>query len=764
MRNTILQSVPCQLRPTRVVSRIVLLLLLLALQSLAQATPALIAQQISAGGQSRHACAIVNGGAQCWGYNYDGQLGDGGFLDRTEPGPVYGLQTGVTAIVVGGYHTCAIVNGGVKCWGRNPDGELGNGGLDDSAIPVAVQGLTSGVIAISAGLYHTCAVVSGGTVRCWGWNSNGQLGNGTINATNTGAPVTVSNIASGATMLASAGYHTCAIVSGGVQCWGYNAYGELANGAIADSHVPVAASGLSSGVIAIASGLFHTCAIISGGTVRCWGGNGNGELGNNTLIATNGSAPVTVSGISSGTTAIAAGGYHTCAVVSGAAKCWGYNMFGQLGIGSLVDSLVPAAVSGMTTGVTSITASLSDSCALVTIAGKIEVKCWGINLDGEVGLGDHVYQTTPVAVSGLASGASALASSAVSLHNCAVVSGAAQCWGDNEAGELGNGSIIDSSIPVAVNGLTAGVTGIATGGYHSCAVVGGAAKCWGNNGNGQLGNGTVTGSTTPITAIASGVTAITAGYAYTCAIVSGGVKCWGANSNGELGNGSISENHSPVSVSGLSATVVTISSGVAHTCAVLQTGKIQCWGYNSNGQLGNGSNTSTLATPPVTVSGISSGATGIVSGGYHTCAIVSGGVQCWGDGLTGQLGNGGLANSYTPVATTGLTSGVTAITAGGGFSCAIVSGAVKCWGAFYTLAGNGEIALYTTPFAMPTLGSGVTALGSSYSSACGIISGAVKCAGTDYFGELGDGRSVYMTTPAFVVQGDRIFYDSLEGY
>ena len=148
----------------------------------------------------------------------------------------------------------------------------------------------------------------------------------------------------------------------------------------------------------------------------------------------------------------------------------------------------------------------------------------------------------------------------------------------------------------------------------------------------------------------------------------------------------------------------------------------------------------------------------------HACAIVNGGVKCCSDGLTDQLGNGGLANSDTPAATSGLTYGVSTITAGGGFTCAMVNGAVKCWGAFYTLAGNGAIALCTTPFAMPRLGSGVTALGSSYSSACAIVSGAVKCAGTDYFAELADNRSVYLTAPSFVVQGDRIFYDSLEGY
>jgi len=152
--------------------------------------------------------------------------------------PVIGLQAGVTQLAAGGFHTCALVSGGVKCWGYNADGALGNGSLNDSATPTPVQGLSFGVIAIAAGKYHTCAIVTGGTIRCWAYNSNGQLGNNSINASKTSAPVTVSNIASGTTAIALGTAHTCAVVAGGLQCWGRNPEGQLNDGSVSEKHVP----------------------------------------------------------------------------------------------------------------------------------------------------------------------------------------------------------------------------------------------------------------------------------------------------------------------------------------------------------------------------------------------------------------------------------------------------------------------------------------------------------------------------------------------
>ena len=350
------------------------------------------------------------------------------------------------ALAAGEYHACAVTTGGgVQCWGSNSDGQLGDGTTTHSSVPVAVSGLTNGVATVAAGFRHSCALTTGGGVQCWGYNQLGQLGNDST--TDSSVPVAVNGLASGVAAVAAGAYHACALTTGGgVQCWGLNSSGQLGGAAGTISSVPVAVSGLASGVAAIAAGGFHTCALTTGGGVQCWGFNENGQLGNDTT--TDSSVPVAVTGASSDVEAIAAGAYHSCALTTGGgALCWGLNDSGQLGNDTTTDSHVPVAVTGASSDVEAIAAGAYHSCRLSA-------------------------------------------------------SGDAGCWGSNGSGQLGNGTTTNSSIPVAVSGLASGVVVIATGGFHTCALTtGGGVRCWGSNIYGQLGNGTSNGSSIPIPVI-----------------------------------------------------------------------------------------------------------------------------------------------------------------------------------------------------------------------------------------------------------------------
>jgi len=197
------------------------------------------------------------------------------------------------AVAANRSNTCAVLETNVQCWGYNHDGELGNGGTaPGSPAPVAVLGLSSGVTAIAVGQSHACAVVMGG-VQCWGLNDLGELGNGSM-VMYSDTPVAVSGLSSGVTAVAAGVDYTCALtMAGAVWCWGYNADGQLGNGStVMYSDVPVAVSGLSSGVMAIAAGDSHACAVTAAGRVQCWGSNPEGELGSN--AANPSSVPVTV--------------------------------------------------------------------------------------------------------------------------------------------------------------------------------------------------------------------------------------------------------------------------------------------------------------------------------------------------------------------------------------------------------------------------------------------------------------------------------------
>jgi alpha-tubulin suppressor-like RCC1 family protein len=346
-----------------------------------------------------HNCVLTEtGGVKCWGSHEDGQLGDG-FINNsyTSPVDVIGLESGVKAIAASGAFSCALTDaGGVQCWGFNDLGQLGDGTNNTRSQPGDVAGLDTGIAAITAGWVHACALTDAGGVKCWGHNFFGQLGDGT--KTDSLTPVDVQGLTSGVAAISAGGYFTCALLNnGGVTCWGYNAFNQLGDGTKTDSTVPVDVAGLSSGVASISTGGYHSCALMTDGTMKCWGMNSNGQLGDGTIE--NRSIPVDVVG-SNGISGISAGGFHTCALTNaGGILCWGQNRHGQLGDGTTKDRYTPANVIGLPGVVLVVDASPGGhTCAI--IAGG-EVLCWGFNRFDQVGDGTTTDRTTPVFVVGL---------------------------------------------------------------------------------------------------------------------------------------------------------------------------------------------------------------------------------------------------------------------------------------------------------------------------------------------------------------------------
>jgi alpha-tubulin suppressor-like RCC1 family protein len=344
-----------------------------------------------------HSCEVTStGGVKCWGLNSHGELGDGTTKSSSVPVAVVGLRSKVSAVSVGLGYTCAVTSAGaVRCWGFNGHGELGDGTTRSSAVPVGVVGLGSGAVGVSAGWSHTCAVTRAGAARCWGQNAFGGLGDGTTESS--AVPVAVTGLGSRVVAVESGQFHSCAVTSaGGVRCWGYNADGELGDGTTSRSAVPVDVVGLGSGVAEVSAGRYHSCAVTRAGAVRCWGRNPSGQLGNGSTADS--AVPVDVLGLGSGAVAVSAGLSHSCAVTSARrVRCWGASG-GELGAGSAAGSAVPVEVVGLGPGMVAVSAGGYQSCAR-SAAGA--VRCWGHNPNGGLGNGTATGSDSPVDVVGL---------------------------------------------------------------------------------------------------------------------------------------------------------------------------------------------------------------------------------------------------------------------------------------------------------------------------------------------------------------------------
>lgn len=376
------------------------------------------------------------------------------YLDSTGQ-QTYTLKIGdgylyVKSISVGEGYTCAVtLAGGVKCWGLNNYGQLGNNSTTKSLVPVDAVGLTSGVVSVIAGASHACAITAAQVLKCWGANTYGQTGLGAEgDTTSIKTPQDVPGLGSGVAQVALSGYHSCALmVSGGVKCWGYNEYGQVGNNLSSGREPPTDVMGLTSGVKALTAGNHFNCAVLAAGGLKCWGYNTNGALGNGTTQ--NSLAPVDVIGLSAGVESVAAGDYHVCAVLTGGGlKCWGSNLNGQLGINKSGNiERAPVDVVGLSEGAHTVAVGPEHTCAVTTLGS---LKCWGWNM--YLQLGAESQENTlliPTEVAGFSAGAASISTGY--FHSCAVRQGGAlECWGANFDGGLGNNSTSQAPVPVKV--------------------------------------------------------------------------------------------------------------------------------------------------------------------------------------------------------------------------------------------------------------------------------------------------------------------------
>lgn len=738
-------------------------------------------------------CVLLEiGEVTCFGAGTNGLLGLGHTLtigDDEVParaGTVQ-FQSRVRAVVMGWVHACAILepSGNPICWGTGTSGRLGTGFNDnrgDNEVPANYPPMSAGlpVIQLALGNDHSCLLRNNGTVACWGSGSGGRLGMSSTASSpvpsttafvDVFGPAGPSSAPSGRVDAIAAGQSfTCALRGdGGVFCWGLCTNGQCGYGSTAnvgDNEHPFTLGRVSINGTAtsLTVGTAHVCvtfwhgASTSGPTLLlCWGLNSNGQLGygHGNAVGDN-EAPETAGFVEFSSTnvhtatLVALGGAHSCAVQNdGRLKCWGSNSVGQLGTAtgttrSLGLAEKPSAVSPVafpyeaaTSTIEDVSAGTFHTCAIFS-SGNL--RCWG-EMDGGrlgvpmaiVGDDERLADLAPIHIGG---NAVALSDGAAN-HVCAVRDdGTSVCWGSGGGAQLGRipnayATIGDDEHPTPVNptttvsslpglvrdGVDVGVPFVAVGAELSntatCALrVDGRLHCWGSNWVGQLGMGHTTNIGVSDTVLREGATVlpdvatqIVAGDVHTCALLgSGAVHCWGMGVDGRTGYRTTSDIASPSAAGpvSLSSPARMIAAGSAHTCVLLNTNRVQCWGLATLGQLGRGSTASIGDNEHPSAGGEvdMNGTAYLVAAAFvRTCAVrvEDGRIVCWGDGRLGELGNGRLAvigDDESPAAggaqqgpaTTALAPGcatVAELVLGdlhSCFLCADSARTIRCWG------------------------------------------------------------------------------------
>lgn len=606
-----------------------------------------------------HACGLFDDGnmldggdVKCWGYNYDGQVGNSESLPGTSASTPALATTGAIKIVLSSNHTCALLaNQTVKCWGDNTLTKLGFG-TGDQSVPGVIPGITT-AIDISANYYHTCVLLSNQTVQCFG--------------NYTAAATGLTQVES----IVSAHRSTCALLTNKtIRCWGEGGSGELGNSASSNSFAStVAVTGINDAVKLVA-GMSNYCAQMTDLSYRCWGLNDNGQLGNGT-ISTHINSPVSLSVVNNlNINHLGLGARHTCALMNNESiNCWGQKSNNALGSNELLYKMMPVKLN-TPTNLASIAVSFGDTFAvdgnglgfqwgsgynpfpayselpiggtildnLSFVSGVNTIRC-GIKPDATPLCAGNDTVLTPVL--GSISGAKKIVTTTnSSVAFCVLkLDKTVSCLGANTNGQVGNGTTTTQTSLVDI-GLS-DVEDIVSGPNQFCSIhTDKTIKCWGENTSGGLGLGVENGSYwTPTNSLITNATKVSLGHVFGCAIlIDKTVKCWGANTYGQLGDGTNTKKLIPTLVSGLSD-VEDIVASWSSVCALLTNGLTKCWGSNNVGQLGDG--TIINRNVPVT-SFVKLDSLALQVSGYDVamCGInASKEAYCWGNDAKGQLGN-----------------------------------------------------------------------------------------------------------------------------
>ncbi|MFH1585844.1 MAG: NosD domain-containing protein [archaeon] len=665
---------------------------------------------------------------------------------------------------------------------------------------------------ISAGSYHTCGVrANDSRVLCWGWNNHGQLGNGRSGPFEESAIPQLTNDTSAYLSISLGNYHTCGIRANDsrVLCWGRNNHGQLGDGSIIESTIPQVISD-ESAYLSVSGGQYHTCgARANDSRVMCWGRNDYGQLGNgssgvnglNPQLTNDNSAYLSVSG----------GQYHTCGIRANDSRvmCWGNREFGQLGDKSSSGYNPNPNVTNDTSPYSSFFANnISNFIDLVdsqfTIANddwifscrafdgfswsdwmnssEVEIMYPPImnnvtilpdpaidsdNLRGYCNATDPTddaeiqkfeyrwYNNSIEWVNGTAFKKGSI-SAGGQTHTCGIRANDSRvlCWGYGFYGKLGDGDLEWHNVLVPnLTQDTNSYLSVSLGDVHTCGIRANDSRvlCWGRNNYGQLGDGSTVDSPIPqVTNDASAYLSISAGEGHTCGIRQNDsrVMCWGYNFEGQLGNGSTVDSPIPQVTNDTSA-YLSISAGEDHTCGIrANDSRVLCWGYGFYGRLGDGNiGIHESSIPNLTLD--TSAYLSISGGKYHTCGIRANDsrVLCWGDNSNSQLGNGSDSGETGVPRLTTDDSAYLSVSLGDFHTCGIRANdsRVLCWGyGFYGKLGDGDVGSHYVP--VPNLTQDTNSylsvsLGNVHT--CGIRTNdsGVLCWGRNNYGQLGNGSS-----------------------